>query len=985
MLQFWNEILKPFLIKYYPLEKTNLFIKNSDIEFLIKQIDKYNKIIIDDNNNNEENNNANNDEPYKRPSFKEISYKLNLILQKRKSQGLPESISYKKTGSLSNIRHHSQTIASISTSDEDIHPINKTDTQKNNIINDIVYEDITENININNETDVSNNKDNEVNINENININSCKNNNKDDVSPFSEDLKNNITHTVSKKSKTVIIRVISQYYKPSEECEKETIIHNNKNNNIKFIDANLLLKKIIEENFMEKNSLILDALLQQCFAFIKKEVLAKKIINCFKYYKKSKITFNKIQNLIFFLNAYIIRMVEYYNGLPRNDNCLITLKNFYYELIDDTMLNLDTNNEIALPTNLSEYKNNITNTEILLKIVGKNPIKDKKTRLQKKLIFNECQRNLADINQNDFQNRILSFQVNQNSYNSKGEKIIQIPDIPQNKNTSDKIKTLEESSKSSKNLSIITENKKNNLRKSNFQKTKSIWALDYDDDSSNNSEKSDKTNKTNKIIINNNKNKLLNIDPNNFRKTMPGFDRIKLETTERKKSVESNKSFSINNDSFSYSNSNTSNSNCSSNISSRKGSLELSKKDIKKDKLLSDAELVEILSFEKEEENINLIKNRQIISNEEIFLLNLNYIIKILEKGEYKPEAFIHIKKHQKFFKDISFKKEKMLLNNKKEGNDTLKYSFTKTGSIRNLGKSAKINKNMQKGYFCIIDWETEDIGNSLIEVSKKMINKIQYKELYCAIYLKKTKETTSPNIVENVTKFNQLVSFVVEDILSYDYPSDRAKVIEKWVDVAEYCKLRRDYNDCVAIICAMNNYIITGLSLTLKEVKKQTKLLINQLNEFCTCNGNYKNLREEIKNLKNNEFYIPYLGIILKDLAFYEENSKYIDDGLINLEKIEKVQKSMDDFFKFKYCVDKPIKTIPELNFFENLENLKESDLEELANNLEPVFKLEKPQKKNKRLTTIDKKYFMGHVKRQSAMISNNSLMQEMLAKNFE
>ena len=66
-------------------------------------------------------------------------------------------------------------------------------------------------------------------------------------------------------------------------------------------------------------------------------------------------------------------------------------------------------------------------------------------------------------------------------------------------------------------------------------------------------------------------------------------------------------------------------------------------------------------------------------------------------------------------------------------------------------------------------------------------------------------------------------------------------------------------------------------------------------------------------------------------------------------------------------------------------MENLKESDLEELANNLEPVFKLEKPQKKNKRLTTIDKKYFMGHVKRQSAMISNNSLMQEMLAKNFE
>ena len=36
------------------------------------------------------------------------------------------------------------------------------------------------------------------------------------------------------------------------------------------------------------------------------------------------------------------------------------------------------------------------------------------------------------------------------------------------------------------------------------------------------------------------------------------------------------------------------------------------------------------------------------------------------------------------------------------------------------------------------------------------------------------------------------------------------------------------------------------------------------------------------------NEFYIPYLGMLLKDLAFFEENSKYIiNDILINFEKL--------------------------------------------------------------------------------------------------
>jgi hypothetical protein len=41
-------------------------------------------------------------------------------------------------------------------------------------------------------------------------------------------------------------------------------------------------------------------------------------------------------------------------------------------------------------------------------------------------------------------------------------------------------------------------------------------------------------------------------------------------------------------------------------------------------------------------------------------------------------------------------------------------------------------------------------------------------------------------------------------------------------------------------------------------------------------------------------------------------------------------------------------------------LEDLKEGDLEQLANNLEPEFKLYSNKKREKRPTNIDKKYFM-------------------------
>ena len=234
---------------------------------------------------------------------------------------------------------------------------------------------------------------------------------------------------------------------------------------------------------------------------------------------------------------------------------------------------------------------------------------------------------------------------------------------------------------------------------------------------------------------------------------------------------------------------------------------------------------------------------------------------------------------------------------------------------------------------------------------------------------------------MENIDKFNRLTFFIIQDILSYDFAKERAKIIEKWIKIADYCKSRKDYNDCVAINSALNNYIITGLQKTIKEIKSEKQEKLKEISKFCRVQGNYKKLREDMKNLQPNEFYVPYLGIILKDLAFYEENSKYIVDGMINLEKIEKVQKSMDSFFRFKYCKNKEIKTIPELNFFENLENLKENDLEALAEKLEPVFKLSKTQNKAKRHTEIDKKYFIGHDKRQSAILANNNFIKEMVA----
>ena len=90
-------------------------------------------------------------------------------------------------------------------------------------------------------------------------------------------------------------------------------------------------------------------------------------------------------------------------------------------------------------------------------------------------------------------------------------------------------------------------------------------------------------------------------------------------------------------------------------------------------------------------------------------------------------------------------------------------------------------------------------------------------------------------------------------------------------------------------------------------------------------------------------------------------------------------MQYAVSEFFNFKNTVDKENPNIPEeLNFFEKLEDIKEADMEELANNLEPEFKLYTNKKREKRQTNIDKKYFGDNTVTRPNMRDSKKLSQK-------
>ena len=734
-----------------------------------------------------------------------------------------------------------------------------------------------------------------------------------------------------KTSFNLIMNMSPKFKEIEEELEGVNIEYKDKTKNIiDNISIDLLLKKIIFENFLEKNTLLIYHFCQQCFCFVTKDILFKKLFDCYKIYKEKKIPLDKIKNLIEFINILVVEMNEYYEKVNLKDMQILLIKKFFSELISDLIDNFQegekkiekkTNNNIInkdLTTNKRFYrfnsiditgesymynisnidfkfdKENLLNTDLNLDIKNINIFfyKDKEDVLDWSCL------NESDIKDKE-KNKEKDKEKNKKKKKEKNkekepEMISEIPKFYQISKTLRRSLENPNINKSYKNkyLSKIDEDIKEENKEEEFL---------YSDNEEDDLDKKEK-------------------DKENY-----SFEELKSSSDEE-----------INN--------------------------------IKEENDLEE---------KKKSETINNLINKafpnndKIISTREELMNEIDYILPLLDVKDKENIYLPSIREAKSiipFYADVKLKK-KLTQNNTNEIKNANSYNYfekTRTNTINeNSLRSNNINNfSSNKNYFCITDWSPEDIGNKLAQVTESLLNKIKPRELYKGIYLKKDKEKTSPNIVKCINSFNKLTSFIIEDILSYSTPKLRARSYERWVQICDYCKSNKNYNDCIAIFSALNNYIITGLNLTLKEIKYKTKGIFEQIKIFCSVEGNYKNIRNDM-NLceQRGENFIPYLGMLLRDINFLEESNKYINErGCVNMDKIEKINSLLEKYFKYKKDEKKKSddnkKVIKELSFFQDLEILSEEELENIASNVEPEYKFDKNEVK--RLTNIDKKYFV-------------------------
>ncbi|KAI5136528.1 Ral Guanine Nucleotide Dissociation Stimulator-Like 2 [Manis pentadactyla] len=138
--------------------------------------------------------------------------------------------------------------------------------------------------------------------------------------------------------------------------------------------------------------------------------------------------------------------------------------------------------------------------------------------------------------------------------------------------------------------------------------------------------------------------------------------------------------------------------------------------------------------------------------------------------------------------------------------------------------------------------------------------------------------------------------------------PPQRARLLEKWIRVAEECRLLRNFSSVYAVVSALQSSPIHRLRAAWGEAARDSLKVFSSLCQIISEEDNYSQSRElllqEVKlqpSLEPNSKkalrsgsrgggVVPYLGTFLKDLVMLDAASKdELENGYINFDKRRK------------------------------------------------------------------------------------------------
>ncbi|XP_066472062.1 ral guanine nucleotide dissociation stimulator-like 2 isoform X2 [Tiliqua scincoides] len=173
---------------------------------------------------------------------------------------------------------------------------------------------------------------------------------------------------------------------------------------------------------------------------------------------------------------------------------------------------------------------------------------------------------------------------------------------------------------------------------------------------------------------------------------------------------------------------------------------------------------------------------------------------------------------------------------------------------------------------------------------------------------VKKGHEGACPTVRATVAQFNRVANAVVASCLGDTglRAAQRARLLEKWIRVAEECLCLRNFSSLYAVVSALQSSSLHRLKRTWEETARDSLRCYEELSSVCSEEDNYSQSRrllfqeagadstqrrhQQRMSEQRLTGVVPYLGMFLKDLVMLDTAMRdQLQNGYINFEKHRK------------------------------------------------------------------------------------------------
>ncbi|KAM9312977.1 ral guanine nucleotide dissociation stimulator-like 3 [Gastrophryne carolinensis] len=240
----------------------------------------------------------------------------------------------------------------------------------------------------------------------------------------------------------------------------------------------------------------------------------------------------------------------------------------------------------------------------------------------------------------------------------------------------------------------------------------------------------------------------------------------------------------------------------------------------------------------------------------------------------------------------------------------------------RNITRPAEGDCDTSGDSTFLLSYPPQDVAEQLTLIDVDLFQRLQSCHCLGSIWSQRDKKENrhvAPSVRATVAQFNAVTACVTASVLSDVQlkPQLRAKALEKWITIAQYCRFLRNFSSLRAILSALQSNPIYRLKRTWAAVSRDNLNIFHKLSAIFSDENNHEMSREiltkdeiplrrsnsarneprplqrsasQVRSPRPVQGTVPYLGTFLTDLVMLDTAlPDTVEGGMMNFEKRRK------------------------------------------------------------------------------------------------